>query len=128
MYIISYYVKRLNYYVKKLGCLVYEVCELVYTTSYYLNARLVLSIQCIIMAKDCVIMLKCGVESICCLVQLRGVVLKNLRMRHNVDKTTHEFAIILGMFKMNCLLSSSSISTWGTIKTNTYTMVYKCTC
>ena len=24
------------------------------------------------------------------------------------------------MFKMNCLLSSSSISTWGTIKTNTY--------
>ena len=26
---------------------------------------------------------------------------------------------IRGMFKMNCLLSSSSISTWGTIKTNT---------
>ena len=25
-----------------------------------------------------------------------------------------------GMFEMNCLLSSSSISTWGTIKTNTY--------
>ena len=28
--------------------------------------------------------------------------------------------IIRGMFEMNCLLSSSSISTWGTIKTNTY--------
>ena len=27
---------------------------------------------------------------------------------------------IRGMFEMNCLLSSSSISTWGTIKTNTY--------
>ena len=58
---ISYYVKRLNYYVKKLGYLVYEVCELVYTTSYYLNARLDLSIQCIIMAKVYVIMLKSGV-------------------------------------------------------------------
>ena len=28
--------------------------------------------------------------------------------------------VIRGMFEMNCLLSSSSISTWGTIKTNTY--------
>ena len=27
---------------------------------------------------------------------------------------------IQGMFEMNCLLSSSSISTWGTIKTDTY--------
>ena len=27
---------------------------------------------------------------------------------------------VRGMFEMNCLLSSSSISTWGTIKTNTY--------
>ena len=27
---------------------------------------------------------------------------------------------IRGMFEMNCLLSSSSISKWGTIKTNTY--------
>ena len=27
---------------------------------------------------------------------------------------------IRGMFEMNFLLSSSSISTWGTIKTNTY--------
>ena len=27
---------------------------------------------------------------------------------------------IRGMFEMNCLLSFSSISTWGTIKTNTY--------
>ena len=27
---------------------------------------------------------------------------------------------IRGMFEMNCLLSSSSIFTWGTIKTNTY--------
>ena len=27
---------------------------------------------------------------------------------------------IRGMFEMNCLLSSNSISTWGTIKTNTY--------
>ena len=27
---------------------------------------------------------------------------------------------IRGMFEMNCLLSSSSISTWDTIKTNTY--------
>ena len=27
---------------------------------------------------------------------------------------------IRGMFEMNCLLSSSSISTWGTIKINTY--------
>ena len=53
----SYYVKRLYYYVKKLGYLVYEVCELVYTTSYYLNARLVLSTQCLIMVKDYVIML-----------------------------------------------------------------------
>ena len=25
-----------------------------------------------------------------------------------------------GMFEMNCFLSSSSISTWGTIKINTY--------
>ena len=33
----------------------------VYTTSYYLNARLVLSTHCLIMAKDYVIMLKCGV-------------------------------------------------------------------
>ena len=30
------------------------------------------------------------------------------------------FAYIRGMFEMNCLLSSSSISTWGTLKTNTY--------
>ena len=30
------------------------------------------------------------------------------------------FPYIRGMFEMNCLLSSSSISTWGTIKTNTY--------
>ena len=29
-------------------------------------------------------------------------------------------ASVRGMFEMNCLLSSSSISTWGTIKTNTY--------
>ena len=28
--------------------------------------------------------------------------------------------VLRGMFEMNCLLSSSSISTWGTIKTNTY--------
>ena len=28
--------------------------------------------------------------------------------------------VVWGMFEMNCLLSSSSISTWGTIKTNTY--------
>ena len=27
---------------------------------------------------------------------------------------------IRGMFEMNCLLSSSSLSTWGTIKTNIY--------
>ena len=27
---------------------------------------------------------------------------------------------VRGMFEMNCLLSSSAISTWGTIKTNTY--------
>ena len=27
---------------------------------------------------------------------------------------------IRGMFEMNCLLSSSSISAWGTVKTNTY--------
>ena len=27
---------------------------------------------------------------------------------------------VRGMFEMNCLLSSSSISAWGTIKTNTY--------
>ena len=45
-----------------------------------------------------------------------------------ICKKTHEhqgagpvFPIYLrGMFEMNCLLSSSSISTWGTIKTNTY--------
>ena len=46
---------------KMLGYLVYEVCELVCTLSYYLNARLVLSTQCLIMVKDYVIMLKCGV-------------------------------------------------------------------
>ena len=28
--------------------------------------------------------------------------------------------LLRGMFEMYCLLSSSSISTWGTIKTNTY--------
>ena len=28
--------------------------------------------------------------------------------------------LLRGMFEMNCLLSSGSISTWGTIKTNTY--------
>ena len=28
--------------------------------------------------------------------------------------------LIRGMFEMNCLLSSSLISTWGMIKTNTY--------
>ena len=97
MYIISYYVKRLNYYVKKLGCLVYEVCELVCITSYYLNARLDLSIQCIIMANGLrhYVKTRCYlVESICCLVQLRGVVPENLRMRHCVDKTTREFDII----------------------------------
>ena len=37
------------------------LCELVYTTPYYLNARLVLSTQCLIMVKDYVIMLKRGV-------------------------------------------------------------------
>ena len=31
-----------------------------------------------------------------------------------------QVSIIRGMFEMNCLISSSSISTWGTIKTNTY--------
>ena len=30
----------------------------------------------------------------CCLVQLHGVVLENLRMRHCVDKTTRELDII----------------------------------
>ena len=44
-----------------LGYLVYEACELVYTTSYYLNASLVLSIQRNIIAKYYVIMLKRGV-------------------------------------------------------------------
>ena len=103
MYIISYYVKRLNYYVKKLGCLVYEVCERVYTTSYYLNARLVLSIQCIIMAKYYVVMLKRGVILLNQYVQLRGVVPENLRMRHCVDKTTREFDIIT--YRLDKLLS-----------------------
>ena len=28
--------------------------------------------------------------------------------------------LVRGMFEMNCLLSSSSISTWGMVKTNTY--------
>ena len=42
-----------------------------------------------------------------------------------VDETTGPSCLKLtmslrGMFEMNCLLSSSSISTWGTIKTNTY--------
>ena len=49
--------KDLIYYVKNL---VYELFKLVYTTSY-LNARLVLSIQCLIMIKDYVIMLKRGI-------------------------------------------------------------------
>ena len=60
----SYYVKRLYYYVKKLGYLntiVYEVCELVFTTSYYLNAHLVLSTLCLIMVKSYVIVSKRGV-------------------------------------------------------------------
>ena len=96
VYTISYYVKRLKYYVKKLGYLVYEVCELIYTTSYYLNARLVLSTQsyygkrlCYYGKTWCYL-----VESICCLVQLHGVVHEILRMRHCVDKMTREFDII----------------------------------
>ena len=43
---------------KKLGYLVYAVCELVYTLSFFLNTRLVLSTQCLIMAKYYVIMLE----------------------------------------------------------------------
>ena len=36
-------------------------------------------------------------------------------------KTSNDRCVhVRGMFEMNCLLSSSSISTWGTIKTNTY--------
>ena len=34
--------------------------------------------------------------------------------------TYGEVVSTYGMFEMNCLLSPSSISTWGTIKTNTY--------
>ena len=37
-------------------------------------------------------------------------------MNHTLNLETD----IGGMFEMNCLLSSSSISTWGTIKTNAY--------
>ena len=38
----------------------------------------------------------------------------------HINKKSDYDMIIQGMFEMNCLLSSSSISTWGTIKTNTY--------
>ena len=39
---------------------------------------------------------------------------------HPYTKWQKKLAGVRGMFEMNCLLSSSSISTWGTIKTNTY--------
>ena len=38
----------------------------------------------------------------------------------NVYRLSTYTSHVRGMFEMNCLLSSSSISTWGTIKTNTY--------
>ena len=73
----------------------------------------------------------------------------NLRAWLAVDDEIFSYLIILfssgeseaftklqGMFEINCLLVSISISTWGTIKNNiylsfllnTYTAVYKCTC
>ena len=50
-----------DYIIMLKSWVVYEVCDLVYTTSYYLNTRLVLSSQCLIIVKDYVIMLKRGV-------------------------------------------------------------------
>ena len=55
---------------------------------------------------------------------------------HNIGFNGETKKYLRGMFEMNSLLSSSSISTWGTIKTNTcciglfniYTAVYKCSC
>ena len=86
--------KILVYYYVKLGYLVYKVYELVYTTSYYLNARVLFcSPSVFIVVKDYVIKLKRG-DSRCCLVQLRGVVPENVRMRHCVDKTLRGFDII----------------------------------
>ena len=42
-------------------------------------------------------------ESICCLVQLRGVVPETLRMRHCVDKTTRGFDILIPkVFQIAC--------------------------
>ena len=96
VHIIYYYAKRLYYYVKKLGYLVYEVCELVNITSYYLNARLGLSTQCLDYGKRLCYYVKtrCYLgESICCLVQLRGVVPENVRLRHYVNKTARGFDI-----------------------------------
>ena len=52
-------------------------------------------------------------HSVCCLM-LIDIYMKFL------EDSLNGFQVIQGMFEMNCLLSSSSISTWGTIKTNTY--------
>ena len=61
---------------KKLGYLVYETCELVYTNCYSVNARSVLSTQCLIMLKDYVIMLNTYVVfSTQCPLRLKGYVI-----------------------------------------------------
>ena len=43
-----------------------------------------------------------------------------LYTKHPLCHCLTNHTVIRRMFEMNCLLSSSSISTWGTIKTNTY--------
>ena len=48
-----------------------------------------------------------------------NVINKRCRQELAKQRTCRRHPEIRGMFEMNCLLSSSSISTWGTIKTNT---------
>ena len=58
-------------------------------------------------------------------MKCRVLISLNIQKRINMSSAPVVFnalrvKIIRGMFEMNCLLSSSSISTWGTIKTKTY--------
>ena len=62
-------------------------------------------------------------------IALKGYPFKNIGINHESSvkhsyvaepTTLRDLSTVRGMFEMNCSLSSSSIFTWGTIKTNTY--------
>ena len=58
-----------------------------------------------------------GARCVVCNIQLPAL---RVRSHLNFVEVVCNTMELRGMFEMNCLLSSSSISTWGTIKTNTY--------